>query len=81
MRLFLIIDINKRLGCTKIGIYVIIQNQFFGWFDLEGLLHRNWQPPYLPKIDHVYLSNYRINKDIYIEDNNIVIPKEKNSFL
>lgn len=80
IRHFLIIDINKRLGCTKKGIYEIIQNPFFEGFDWEGLLNRNLQPPYLPKINHVYLSNYRKIKDIYIEDNNVAIPKEKDPF-
>ena len=80
IRHFLIIDINKRLGCTKKGIYEIIQNPFFEGFDWEGLLNRNLHPPYLTKINHVYLSNYRKIKDIYIEDNNVAIPKEKDPF-
>ena len=80
IRHFLTIDINKRLGCTKKGIYEIIQNPFFEGFDWEGLLHRNLEPPFIPKINHIYLSNYKKIDDIHIEDNNIAIPKEKDPF-
>ena len=80
IRHFLILDINKRLGCTKKGIYEITQSPFFEGFDWEGLLHRNLEPPFIPKMNHIYLSNYKKIKDLYLEDNNVAIPKEKDPF-
>jgi protein kinase A len=80
IRHFLIIDINKRLGCTKKGIYEITQNPFFQDFDWEGLLHRNIDPPYIPKVNHLYLSQYKKLETIHLEDNLIPIPSEKDPF-
>ena len=80
IRHFLIIDINKRLGCTKKGIYEIIQNPFFEGFDWEGLLHRTLEPPFIPKINHIYISSYKKLEDIHNEDNNVAVPKEKDPF-
>ena len=80
IRHFLVGDMNKRLGCTKKGIYEIIQNPFFQDFDWEGLLHRNLEPPFIPKVSHIYLCQYKKLDSIYLEDNNVAIPKEKDPF-
>ena len=64
----LIADKNKRLGCTKKGIYEITQSAFFEGFDWEGLLHRNLGPPFIPKINHAYSSPYKKLEDIHYED-------------
>lgn len=80
IRHFLIVDPNKRLGCTKKGIYEITQSPFFEGFDWEGLLHRNLQAPFIPSINHIYLCSYKKIKNIYLEDNNVIIPKEKDPF-
>ena len=80
IRHFLTVDTSKRLGCTKKGIYEIIQTPFFEGFDWEGLLHRNLEPPFIPKINHIYLSHYKKIDDIHIEDNNIAVSKDKDPF-
>ena len=80
IRHFLIVDKNKRLGCTKKGIYEITQSAFFEGFDWEGLLHRNLDPPIIPKINHIYLTSYKRLEDIHYEDNNVPIAKEKDPF-
>ena len=80
IRHFLTVDINKRLGCTKKGIYEIVQNPFFEGFDWERLLHRNLTPPFIPKVNHIYLCEYKKLENIYLEDNNIAVPKEKDPF-
>ena len=67
---FLIVDTKKRLGCTKRGIYEIIQNPFFEGFDWEGLLHRLTQPPFIPKVNRNSIYNYKKLDKIYIEDGN-----------
>lgn len=78
---FLIVDTKKRLGCTKRGIYEIIQNPFFEGFDWEGLLHRLTQPPFIPKVNRNSIYNYKKLDKIYIEDGNSEIPKENDPFL
>ena len=80
IRHFLIADKNKRLGCTKKGIYEITQSAFFEGFDWESLLHRNLDPPIIPKINHIYLTSYKRLEDIHYEDKNIPIAKEKDPF-
>ena len=78
---FLIVDIKKRLGCTKRGIYDIIQNPFFEGFDWEGLLHRQSDTPFCPKVYRNSIYNYKKLDKIYTEDGNSGIPKEKDPFL
>lgn len=80
IRHFLIVDINKRLGCTKKGIYEIIQNPFFDNFDWERLLHRVLEAPFIPKINHIYLSSYKKLEGIYLEENSIAVPQERDPF-
>ena len=80
IRHFLIIDINKRLGCTKKGIYEIIQNPFFEGFDWEGLLNRNMKAPFIPKVNHLYMGNFKKLENIYLEENSVAVPKEKDPF-
>ena len=81
IRHFLNTDIKKRLGCTKKGIYEIIENPFFEGFDWESLLHRVLEPPFLPKINRNSVFNYKKLDKIYLEESNIAIPKEKDPFL
>jgi protein kinase A len=60
IRHFLNVDINKRLGCGKRGIYEIIKHPFFKNFDWEGLLHRRLDPPFIPRIDKLNINkNYK----------------------
>ena len=80
IRHFLIVDINKRLGCTKKGIYEIIQNPFFQDFDWEGLLNRNMKAPFIPKVNHLYMGNFKKLENIYLEENSVAVPKEKDPF-
>ena len=78
---FLNTDIYKRLGCTKKGIYEIVQHPFYDGFDWEALLHRSLEPPFIPKINQlIYLSNYRKLENIHLDDNCVPIQKEKDPF-
>lgn len=77
---FLIVDIKKRLGCTKRGIYDIIQNPFFEGFDWEGLLHRVSQPPFFPKVNRNSIYDFKKLEKLYLEEGNIEVPKEKDPF-
>ena len=72
---FFIVDINKRLG-----IYEIIQNPFFQDFDWEGLLNRNMKAPFIPKVNHLYMGNFKKLENIYLEENSVVVSKEKDPF-
>ena len=72
-------DIKKRLGCTKRGIYEIIENPFFEGFDWEGLLHRKIEPPFIPKIDIKANTSYK-KFDKTIEEGEMPISKEKDPF-
>ena len=78
---FLNVDKYKRLGCTKKGIYEIIQHSLFENFDWEALLHRSMNPPFIPKVNRLlYFSRYKKLENVYLEDNNIAIPKDKDPF-
>jgi serine/threonine protein kinase len=81
IRHFLNTDIKKRLGCTKKGIYEIIENPFFEGFDWESLLHRVLDPPFCPKENKISVFNYKKLDKIYLEEPNIAIPKEKDPFI
>ena len=77
---FLIININKRLGCTKKGIIEIIEEPFFKDFDWEKLLLRTLEPPFIPKVNK---ESYKFKENIYndnYEEDDIEIPKEKDIF-
>ena len=80
IRHLLNLDANKRLGCTKKGIYEIIQNPFFEGFDWESLLHRVLEPPFIPKVNRNSIYNYKKLDSIYLEESNTPIPKEKDPF-
>jgi serine/threonine protein kinase len=78
---FLNPDKYKRLGCTKKGIYEIVQHPFFENFDWEGLLHRNLKPPFIPKINQLlFVCNYKQIEKLHLEENCVAIPKEKDPF-
>ena len=78
---FLNIDINKRLGCTKKGIYEIIDNPFFKDFDWEGLLYRKLEPPFIPNIhNYTEIVKYKRLEETFIEENIEPIPKENDPF-
>jgi serine/threonine protein kinase len=75
------IDIYKRMGCTKKGIYEIIQHPFFEGFDWEALLHRNLQVPYIPKTNlNIFNCIYKKLEELHLENNCVAIPKEKDPF-
>ena len=76
---FLNIDINKRLGCTKRGIYEIIEHPFFQGFDWEKLLHRKIEAPIMPKYKVEDFHNYRFLGENSNEDNE-ALPKDKDPF-
>ena len=80
IRHFLIVDPKKRLGCTKKGLYEIVQNPFFEGFDWEGLLHRVLEPPFLPKINRNSIYDFKKLDKLYLEENNNEIPKDKDPF-
>ena len=73
---FLKVDMNKRMGCTKRGIYEIIQHPFFKDFNWEELLHRKIRPPLIPKIPKIVFNN---NNNSF-EDPNEKISKENDPF-
>ena len=78
---FLNIDMNKRLGCTKKGIYEIIENPFFKDFDWEGLLHRKLEPPYIPKIRNFRdIVRYKRFEETFKEENDEPLTKENDPF-
>ena len=76
------IDIYKRMGCTKKGIYEIIQHPFFEGFDWKGLLYRNLEAPYVPVVNGpTDTTNYRKIDDATIGDNDFIeVDKEKDPF-
>ena len=74
---FLKVDMNKRLGCTKKGIYEIIEHPFFKDFDWEGLLHRKLKPPIIPRSPKVSVNC--IDNDL-LEDEKKSVPKENDPF-
>ena len=78
---FLNVDMNKRLGCNKRGIYEIIIHPFFKNFDWEALLHRKLTPPFIPNIRRLNLdNNYRKIDEILMEDKIEPLPKENDPF-
>ena len=78
---FLNIDMNKRLGCTKKGIYEIVENPFFKDFDWEGLLHRKLEPPFVPNI-HKFsdIVKYKRFEETILDENVEPLPKENDPF-
>ena len=78
---FLNINMDKRLGCTKKGIYEIIENPFFKDFDWEGLLHRKLEPPFIPSF-HKFsdIVRYKRFEDTIIEENSEPLSKENDPF-
>ena len=78
---FLNVDMNKRLGCNKRGIYEIIIHPFFKNFDWEGLLHRKLPPSFIPNIRRLNLNNnYKKIDEILMEDKIEPLPKENDPF-
>ena len=79
---FLIIDMNKRLGCTKNGIYEIIKHPFFKDFDWEKLLLRKLEPPFVPNFRRFSdIVHFRKLEDSISDQDNKSIPKEIDPFL
>ena len=79
---FLHKDMNKRLGCTKKGIFQILEEPFFDGFDWEGLLRRTLKPPFIP---HINRESYNfktkfLEDDNYLEQNKVAVPREKDIF-
>ena len=77
----LIVDPKKRLGNGKNGIYDIISNPFFKWFDRQNLLFQNLVPPYVPLIKgNNDISNFKKYEDNYFENPEVEVDKEKDPF-
>ena len=76
---FLNINIYKRLGCSKRGIYEIIEHPFFKDFDWESLLHRKLDPPFIPNHKIEMFNNYKFLIENINEDNES-LPKDKDPF-
>ena len=74
---FLKVDMNKRLGCTKRGIYEIILHPFYKDFNWEDLLHRKLKPPIIPKMPKISIKSNNYN--LY-EDFNEMVSKENDPF-
>ena len=75
------IDIYKRMGCSKKGIYEIIQHPLFEGFDWEALLHRSLKAPYIPKTNPNFFNCiYKKLEELHLENNCVAIPKEKDPF-
>ena len=81
IRHFLIVDVNKRLGCGKKGIAEIIDTPFFDDFDWKGLLYRNLRPPFVPDVNDNFDFSYfrKIDDKLNNEDYNEVA-KDKDPF-
>ena len=78
---FLNVDMNKRLGCTKRGIYQIIEEPFFNDFDWERLLNRSLEPPFIPKVERDNIFNWKSFEAYNMEEKDtIAIPIENNIF-
>ena len=78
---FLNINHYKRLGCSKRGIYEIIEHPFFKDFDWENLLHRKLEPQFIPNSYKVGNFNYYKNIDENNnEEKNEAISKENDPF-
>ena len=79
---FLILEQNKRLGCTKNGIADIVDEPFFNNFDWKGLLLKNLEAPFIPQINgNTDTTNYKKIEDKNEDDEeNIEIDKEKDPF-
>lgn len=77
---FLMIDINKRLGCSKKGVAEIVEHPFFEGFDWKGLLYRTLEPPFIPIINGPDdISNYiTLEEQIDDEFDNDIVEIEKN---
>lgn len=66
---FLTSDVNRRLGCTKIGVGEIIDHPFFEGFDWKGLLYRKIEPPFIPVLNGpMDISHFKKIDDINIDD-------------
>ena len=78
----LIVDPNKRLGCSKKGIIEIIESSFFEGFDWKGLLYRSIKPPFIPVVNGpTDTSNFKkIDDFIEDENDNVEIEKAKDPF-
>jgi serine/threonine protein kinase len=80
---FLTIDVNKRLGCSKKGVFEIVDHPFFEGFDWKGLLYRTLEPPFIPVVNGPNdISNYKVidNKKISYDEDCVDIDKEKDPF-
>jgi len=80
---FLTIDVNKRLGCSKEGVFEIVDHPFFEGFDWKGLLYRTLEPPFIPVVNGPNdISNYKVidNKKISYDEDCVDIDKEKDPF-
>ena len=77
---FLILEQNKRLGCTKIAD--IVDEPFCNDFDWKGLLLKNKEAPFIPQINgNMDTTNYKKIEDKNENDEeNIEIDKERDSF-
>ena len=79
---FLNINMNKRLGCTKNGIYEIIMHPFFKDFDWEKLLLRKLKPPFVPNNKKFSeIVHFRKAEETILEQDNKPVPKEIDPFL
>ena len=81
---FLVIDTNKRLGCSKKGVCEIVDHPFFEGFDWKGLLYRTLEPPFIPVVNGpMDISNFiPVDEKISFDDYNdlVEIEKEKDPF-
>ena len=78
---FLKVDVNKRLGCTKKGIFEIIKHPFFKGFDWEKLLHRELESPFNPYSNLFFdFTRYQKLKNNCSEKAEDGIPKERDPF-
>ena len=74
---FLKVDMSKRLGCTKRGIYEIIVHPFFKDFNWEKLLNRKLKPPINPKMPKIII---KCNYDNSYENSCEMLSKENDPF-
>ena len=80
IRHFLNIDVKKRLGCTKKGIYEIVQSPLFEGFEWEGLLHRVLDPPLCPRIEKFAIHSHKKLDKVFLDESTAALPKEKDPF-
>ena len=36
--------------------------------------------PFIPKVNHLYMGNFKKLENIYLEENSVAVPKEKDPF-